>query len=181
MSICFYDTNGKKPPNLKKEEISSYVRIEFLNPIGLDRIKDFPNGFIRDAGSEYFLPYIVNLTPGPFGRQSVKCNAAVIGVDPYGFDVAVKKIKDDLPTNQKLLGIDKGNYYDWWNHDTGSVLSKTEYLTSGYNGMDLWPEPGFETEYPYYAYDASQEDIHSGGYDLDYHMGGGYYFENQYS
>lgn len=175
----FYDTNGKKPPNLKKEEISSYVRIEFLNPIGLDRIKDFPNGFIRDAGSEYFLPYIVNLTPGPFGRQSVKCNAAVIGVDPYGFDVAVKKIKDDLPTNQKLLGIDKGNYYDWWNHDTGSVLSKTEYLTSGYNGMDLWPEPGFETEYPYYAYDASQEDIHSGGYDLDYHMGGGYYFENQ--
>jgi hypothetical protein len=71
-------------------------------------------------------------------------------MDPYGFDVAVKKIKDDIPTNRKLQGIDKGNYYKWWNHDTGSVLSKTEYLATDYNGMDLWPEVGFETEFPYY-------------------------------
>jgi hypothetical protein len=175
----FYNTTDKKPPNIKKEQISSYVRIEFNTPIGLDRAKDFPNGFVRDAGSEYFLPYIVNLTSGPFGRQGVKYNVAVIGMDPYGFDVAVKKIKDDLPTNRKLLGVDKGNYYDWWNHDTGSVLAKTDYLTSDYNGMDLWPEVGFETDYPYYAYDPMQEDLHGGGFDLDYHLGGGYYFENE--
>ena len=175
----FYNTADKKPPNIKKEEISSYVRVEFKTPIGLDRINDFPNGFVRDAGSEYFLPYLVNLSVGPFGRQSVKYNASVIGMDPYGFDVAVKKIKDDLPTNRKLQGIDKGNYYNWWNHDTGSVLSKTEYLTSDYNGMDLWPEPGFETDFPYYTYDPMQEDMHGGGYDMDFHMGGGYYFENE--
>ena len=174
----FYDTDGKKPPNIKKEEISSYVRIEFKNPIGLDRIQDFPNGFIRDAGVEYFLPYLVQLTPGPFGRQGVKYNVSVIGMDPYGFDVAVKKIKDDIPVNRKLQGIDKGNYYRWWNHDTGSVLSKTDYLSTDYNGMDLWPEPGFETEFPYYSYDPTQEDLHGGGYDLDFHNGGGYYFEN---
>jgi hypothetical protein len=171
-------TEQKTPPNIKKEEISSYVRIEFNNPIGLDRIREFPNGFIRDAGSEYFLPYLVQLTPGPFGRQGVKYNCAVIGIDPYGFDVAVKKIKDDLPTNRKLIGVDKGNLYKWWNHDIGSVLSKTDYLTTDYNGMDLWPEIGFETEYPYYSYDPTQEDMHGGGYDLDFHMGGAYYHED---
>jgi hypothetical protein len=174
----FFNTNNKKPPNIKKEEISSYIRVEFATPIGLETVKNFPNGFIRDAGVEYFLPYLVNLTVGPMGRQGVKYNVSVIGMDPYGFDVAVKKIKDDLPTNRKLQGIDKGNYYDWWNHDTGSVLSKTTYLTSDYNGMDLWPEDGFETEFPYYSYDPSQEDLHGGGFDMDFHMGGGYYFEN---
>lgn len=175
----FYSTDliTKKPPDLKKEEISSYVRIEFENPIGLGTEKDFPNGFVRDAGVEYFTPYIVNLTVGPMGRQGVKYNAAVIGMDPYGFDVAVKKIKDDIPTNRKLQGLQKGNYYNWWDHDTGSVLSKTEYLTSDYNGMDLWPEIAFETEYPYYAFDPMQEDMY-GAYELDFHLGGGYYFEN---
>jgi hypothetical protein len=174
----FFNTNNKKPPNIKKEEISSYIRVEFTTPIGLDTVRNFSNGFVRDAGVEYFLPYLVNLTVGPMGRQGVKYNVSVIGMDPYGFDVAVKKIKDDLPTNRKLQGIDKGNYYDWWNHDTGSVLSKTTYLTSDYNGMDLWPEDGFETEFPYYSYDPSQEDLHGGGFDMDFHMGGGYYFEN---
>ena len=175
----FYNTNSKKPPNVKKEEITSYVRIEFNSPIGMDRIREFPDGFVRDAGIEYFLPYLVQLTPGPMGRQGVKYNSAVIGMDPYGFDVAVKKIKDDIPVNRKLQGIDKGNRYQWWNHDTGSVLSKTSYLSSDYNGMDLWPEVGFETDYPYYSYDASQEDLHGGGYDMDFHMGGGYNFDNE--
>lgn len=45
--------------------------------------------------------------------------------------------------------------------------------------MDLWPETGFETEFPYYAYDPSQDDLHGGGYDMDFHMGGGYNFENE--
>ncbi len=132
----FYDTLDKKPPDIKKEELTSYVRVEFEKPIGLDRIDDFPNGFVRDAGSEYFLPYLVNITVGPMGRQSVKYNASVIGMDPYGFDVAVKKIKDEIPTNRKLQGIDKGNYYSWWNHDSGSVLAHSEYLSTDYNGMD---------------------------------------------
>ena len=171
-------TSGSKPPNIKKEEITSYIRIEFNNPIGLDRIKEFPDGFVRDAGIEYFLPYIVQLTPGPFGKQSVKYNAAVIGMDPYGFDVAVKKIKDDIPVNRKLAGVDKGNYYSWWNNDTGNVLSKTPYLSTDYNGMDLWPEPIFETQYTYYAYDHSQEDLHGGNKDTDFHNGGAFNFEN---
>ena len=174
----FYDTKDKKPPDIKKEEITSYVRVDFEKPIGLDRSDDFPNGFVRDAGSEYFLPYLVNLTVGPMGRQGVKYNAAVIGMDPFGFDVAVKKIKDEIPTNRKLQGVDKGNYYKWWNHDTGSVLNNSEYLSTDYNGMDLWPEAVFETEFPYYTFDPMQNDLHGGGYDMDYHMGGGYYFEN---
>ena len=65
----------------------------FETPIGLDRIGDFPNGFVRDAGIEYFLPYLVQLTPGPNGRQATRNNIAVIGMDPYGFDVAIKKHK----------------------------------------------------------------------------------------
>ena len=175
----FYQTGATStPPNVKKEEITSYIRVEFNTPIGMDRIKEFPDGFVRDAGTEYFLPYIVQLTPGPFGRQSVKYNAAVIGMDPYGFDVAVKKIKDDIPVNRKLSGIDRGNFYSWWNHDTGSVLSKTQYLSNDYNGMDLWPEPIFETQYTYYAYDHSQEDIHGGNRDQDFHNGGAFNFED---
>ena len=123
------DLVDKKPPNLKKEEISSYVRIEFNNPIGIDSIIDFPDGFIRNAGYEYFLPYLVSLTSGPNGRQTIKQNVVVIGMDPYGFDVAMKRIPDVLQ---------EGEYY-WWsnNLDVGQ--------------MDLWPEVAFETKYTYYT------------------------------
>jgi len=99
-------------------------------------------------------------------------------MDPYGFDVAVKKIKDDIPANRKLAGYDRGNYYSWWNHDTGSILSKTSYLSTDHNGMDLWPEAIFETQYPYYAYDPMQEDIHGGNRDQDFHNGGAYDFND---
>jgi len=128
------------PPNLKKEQLSSYVRIEFTKPIGLDRIVDFPDGFIRDAGTEYFLPYLVSLTPGPTGRQTIRNNVAVIGMDPYGFDVAVKKSKVDDEETEKQYG--------WW--DEYRNLNDTS-LTN--NGMELWPEVGFETTFPYYAAD----------------------------
>ena len=72
-------------------ENQHYVRVEFEQPIGLDTLESFPYGFVRDAGSEYYLPYIVQITAGPFGRQSANYNVSVIGMDPYGFDVAVTR------------------------------------------------------------------------------------------
>lgn len=120
---------GKKPPNIKREEISSYVRVEFITPIGLESIADFPDGFIRNAGYEYFLPYIVSLTSGPNGRQTIKQNVVIIGMDPYGFDVAMKRINDSIPN---------GEHY-WWSNN----------LPVG--EMALWPEVAFETKYTYYV------------------------------
>ncbi|MFN9952134.1 MAG: hypothetical protein ACK55I_03475, partial [bacterium] len=103
-----FDENifDKKPPNIKKEEISSYVRIEFQSPIGLDRIADFPDSFVRDAGSEYFLPYLVQVTAGPNGRQTIRNNVVVIGMDPYGFDVSIKK--------SKVENRNDARNYSWW-------------------------------------------------------------------
>jgi hypothetical protein len=121
--------SNKKPPNIKREEISSYVRVEFNTPIGLESISDFPDGFIRNAGYEYFLPYIVSLTSGPNGRQTIKQNVVIIGMDPYGFDVAMKRIADDS---------ENGKFY-WWSNN----------LPVGQ--MDLWPEIAFETKYTYYT------------------------------
>ena len=118
-----------KPPSIIREEISSYVRIEFKEPIGLESIVDFPNGFVRNAGYEYFLPYLVSLTSGPNGRQTINQNIVVIGMDPYGFDVAMKRIPD-VKQN--------GEYYWWW-----SGIESPQ--------MDLWPEVAFETEYNYYS------------------------------
>jgi hypothetical protein len=123
------DIIDKKPPNLKREEISSYIRIEFKQPIGVESLSDFPNGFVRNAGYEYFLPYIVSLTAGPNGRQTINQNVVVIGMDPYGFDVAMKKIPDPQYN---------GEYY-WWSSGIQS------------SQMDLWPEIAFETKYPYYV------------------------------
>ena len=127
---------GKKPPNLKREEISSYIRIEFKQPIGIESLVDFPKGFIRNAGHEYFLPYLVSLTSGPNGRQTINQNLTIIGMDPYGFDVAMKRIVDQKNSN--------GEYY-WW------------YNGSASPGMFLWsslptdPVVYFETKYTYYT------------------------------
>ncbi len=152
-SYTIFDINAqKRPPNLKREEIASYVRVEFNSPIGLDRIQDFPNGFIRDMGSEYFLPYIVSLTPGPSGRQSVRNNVAIIGMDPYGFDVAVKKGKIESKYDHRN---------NWFAEGENTEITQTE-LTR--NGMDLWPEPMFETRYPYYAEDPRQMWSYSDSY-----------------
>ena len=127
------------PSNLKRESIASYVRIEFSNPIGLDRIGDFPSGFVRSAGCEYFLPYLVSLTVGPTGRQTIRNNVAVIGMDPHGFDVAVKKMKVESRYDSKN---------NWWWEGGNPEVTQTD-LTR--NGMDLWPEFMFETEFPYYT------------------------------
>lgn len=132
-----------KPPSIKKEEISSYVRIEFMEPIGLDRLADFPTGFVRDAGSEYFLPYIVQITPGPHGRQSIQSHVAVIGIDPYGFDVAVKKIKSKNTYNEYK---DWGYY--WWHTPVNKL--KVQNKTKDISDMSLWAEKSFDNEFSYF-------------------------------
>ena len=73
------------------QENQHYIRIEFNEPIGLETLEEFPYGYIRDAGIEYYLPYLVQVTPGPFGRHSSSFNISVIGVDPYGFDIAATR------------------------------------------------------------------------------------------
>jgi len=147
-----FDLQFKKPPNLKREELSSYVRIEFKQPIGLESIVDFPDGFIRNAGYEYFLPYIVSLTAGPNGRQTINQNVVVIGMDPYGFDVAMKRIKDPEPN---------GKHY-WWNSGIESA------------GMDLQPEIAFETVFNYYA-DHIPDTRMSVNEEQDYGLDAGYF------
>lgn len=142
-SKIFQDVIDKKPPSLKKEEIDSFVRIEFTEPIGLDRLADFPTGFVRDAGSEYFLPYIVQLTAGPHGRQSIQSNVAVIGMDPYGFDVAVKKIKSKNNYND----YKEWGYY-WWHQPLNKL--KVQNKTKDISDMNLWSEKSFENEYTFY-------------------------------
>jgi hypothetical protein len=91
--LDFRGTTGY-PPHMLLEGEESYIRVEFKTPIGQETLKDFPEGFNDTYGSEYFLPYIVLATAGPFGSQSARTNISVIGQDPYGFDLAVKKIKN---------------------------------------------------------------------------------------
>jgi len=142
-SLNVFKDEVDKIPSLEKEKISSYVRIEFINPIGLDKLVDFPTGFIRDAGSEYFLPYLVQLTAGPNGRQTIQNNVVVIGIDPYGFDVAIKKTKT------------KNNYSDykeWGNYWWYTPLNKLRLAnkTKDINDMSLWAENSFENEKTFY-------------------------------
>ena len=108
-----YIENLEKPPSLALEELESFVRVEFKTPIGLETLKDFLEGFIDTYGSEYFLPYIVLATAGPFGSQSARTNISVIGQDPYGFDLAVKKSKnrDDF-AGMNLVFTDGKNSLD---------------------------------------------------------------------
>lgn len=104
------DLEPKKPIENILEEVQSYVRIEFERPIGQNTIYDFPKGFYDTPGSEYYLPYHVFVTAGPFGTKSVDYNISVLGQDPYGFDVAVKRIKKKkakLKPNRKGLLNDK--------------------------------------------------------------------------
>ena len=51
--------------------------------------------------NEYYLPYLVQVTPGPFGRHSSSYNISVIGVDPYGFDIAATRT--DMNTRNYTL------------------------------------------------------------------------------
>jgi hypothetical protein len=60
-------------------------------------------------------------------------------MDPYGFDVAVKKMK--------LEEYDRKDHPDW----TGSNIMPYFQTNVSDNGMDLWPEYMFETKQVYYA------------------------------
>jgi len=96
----------KRPIEKILEEIESFVRVEFQTPIGVNTVYDFPKGFYDTPGSEYYLPYHVFLNAGPFGTKSVDYNISVLGQDPYGFDVAVKRInkkKQELKPENKAL------------------------------------------------------------------------------
>jgi hypothetical protein len=169
-----------KPPSIQLEEITSYVRVEFTEPIGLDRLSDFPYGFIRDAGSEYFLPYIVQLTSGPMGRQTIQNNAVVIGMDPYGFDVAVKKNKTK---NNYSDYKEWGNY--WWKNsfNKDSLYRKTKDISD----MSLWSEKSFENEFTYfqnagsYFYDIGHDFTESDNYSNFIKSRYGIYEDNYYT
>lgn len=96
----------KRPIEKILEEIESYVRVEFQTPLGSNTLYDFPKGFYDTPGSEYYLPYHVFITAGPFGTKSADYNISVLGQDPYGFDVAVKRIKkkkQELKPENKAL------------------------------------------------------------------------------
>ena len=80
-----------KSPRRFFAEVQSFIRVEFETALGEETLVDFPFGFIRDAGSEYYLPYLVQLTAGPFGRHAANYNMSVIGMDPFGFDIAVTR------------------------------------------------------------------------------------------
>jgi hypothetical protein len=82
------------------QENQHYIRVEFEEPIGEESLSNFPKGFIRDAGTEYYLPYLVMLTPGPFGKQAANFTASVIGIDPFGFDVAVTRTDKFMETQR---------------------------------------------------------------------------------
>ena len=97
---------AKRPIENILEELESFVRVEFNRPIGANTLYDFPKGFYDTPGSEYYLPYHVMLTAGPFGAKSADYNISVLGQDPYGFDVAVKRIdkkKQNLKPENKAL------------------------------------------------------------------------------
>jgi hypothetical protein len=141
--LNIFKENSTKIPSIEKEKLSSYVRIEFESPIGLDSLEDFPDGFVRDAGSEYFLPYLVQLTGGPNGRQTIQNNTVVIGMDPYGFDVAVKK---NRTKNNYSDYKEWGNY--WWYKPLNQV--RLDIKTKDIPDMSLWAERKFENEYTFY-------------------------------
>ena len=63
-------------------------------------------------------------------------------MDPYGFDVAVKKMKIENK-------YDSQSYSSW---DSGIINITQSELSR--NGMDLWPENMFETKFPYYTSDS---------------------------
>jgi hypothetical protein len=111
------------PPSLQLEGLESFVRIEFKQPIGLESLQQFPEGFVNTPGSEYFLPYIVLLTAGPFGAESARTNISVIGQDPYGFDVAVKKSKN----KDDFAGM---NLFDSGANESFIPLSCSSFATS---------------------------------------------------
>ena len=101
-----------KVPTRFFSENQHYIRVEFSQPVGKRTLDRFPFGFVRDAGSEYYAPYIVQLTAGPFGRQSANYNMSVIGLDPFGFDIAVTRTDMFKDYSENMLK-DAGQPFLW--------------------------------------------------------------------
>lgn len=147
-SGVFFDGRVRSP-SMELEIYESYVRVEFMTPIGLGTLKDFPEGFIDTYGSEYFLPYIVLATAGPFGSQSARTNISVIGQDPYGFDLAIKKIKnrDDF-ANMNLVYTDDetgnagGREYKLSNLLANPFGTSSSWMKSNQNALFYKPNDG---------------------------------------
>ena len=96
--IYAIDVETDKPVPLKILELDSYVRVEFESPIGEDSLELFPHGMDgRDAGSEYYSPYILLINKMPFPRAK-DTNLFILGQDPYGFDVAIKTTNPETHT-----------------------------------------------------------------------------------
>ena len=96
--IYAIDVETDKPVPLKILELDSYVRVEFESPIGEESLELFPYGMDgRDAGSEYYAPYILLINKMPFPRAK-DTNLFILGQDPYGFDVAIKTTNPETHT-----------------------------------------------------------------------------------
>jgi hypothetical protein len=141
------DLSDKVPPHLQLEGSESYVRVEFKTPIGLGTLQSFPEGFHDTYGSEYFLPYIVLATAGPFGSESARANISVIGQDPYGFDIAVKKIKnrEDF-AGMNLMYTDGGGETSDFTSDNYSITNpfstSSSWLRNSQNSLFYKPTDG---------------------------------------
>jgi hypothetical protein len=89
MNIYAIDTETSKPTIIKSWELASYVRVEFETPINEEFLEKFPYGISKNAGDEYYSPYILIINKMPFPGSSNK-QIYILGQDPYGFDIAVK-------------------------------------------------------------------------------------------
>ena len=108
------DVETDKPVPLKILEMDSYVRVEFESPIGEDSLELFPHGMDgRDAGSEYYSPYILIINKMPFPRAK-DTNIFILGQDPYGFDVAIKTTKPETHTVSLYPTEDQNTEYPYY-------------------------------------------------------------------
>ena len=112
--IYAIDVETDKPVPLKILEMDSYVRVEFESPIGEDSLELFPHGMDgRDAGSEYYSPYILLINKMPFPRAK-DTNIFILGQDPYGFDIAIKTTKPETHTVSLYPTSDQDTEYPYY-------------------------------------------------------------------
>ena len=132
------------------QENQHYIRVEFEEPIGEESLNNFPKGFIRDAGTEYYLPYLVMLTPGPFGKQAANFTASVIGIDPFGFDVAVTRT-DKFMETQRDSGYGP-HLYPSRQVEDGDIDPSKRFMRSVVSGNESFKSyqflPDFHQDWP---------------------------------
>tara|TARA_R100001082_G_scaffold106894_2_gene80231 strand:- start:8566 stop:12939 length:4374 start_codon:yes stop_codon:yes gene_type:complete len=112
--IYAIDVETDKPVPLKILELDSYVRVEFESPIGEDSLELFPYGIDgKDAGSEYYAPYILLINKMPFPRAK-DTNLFILGQDPYGFDVAIKTTNPETHTISLYPTVEEETEYPYY-------------------------------------------------------------------